>query len=125
MSWKVPLGEDTTPLMVRFVSGAAPMVTFLPSGAGLPSITGPAQVLLPSRLVSDPGLVRVPSPAPLSVRNSLTTMKPIRFGSESRSCPAPIRVWLTIVPLATVPAAPRASLWPTVSTPLLTVVSPR
>src|SRR5437868_6673562 len=45
LSVKLPLGLDTTPLIVRFVLAATPTSTFDPLGDGLPRTTGPAQVL--------------------------------------------------------------------------------
>src|SRR4051794_30488844 len=85
-------GELMTPLMVS-VSVAvpvnrAPMLTEVPLGDGLPSWTGPAQVLAPRLLVRAPsgpvlgacGASTVPvglKPGPLRTRNSFWTMKPL------------------------------------------------
>src|SRR5207248_7834760 len=122
----LPLGLDTTPLIVRLVLAATPMVTFDPLGDGLPRTTGPAQVLFPLVLASAPAVLAPAGPFPLSVRNSSRMVNPTPAGSAIRSWPNLVSVWLTTVPLATVPAppvddVPRAGAPPAVRIPALTV----
>ena len=96
----------------------------LPSGAGLPSDDRPGPGVVPERrLVRDPGLVRVAQSRPVEGEQLVEDGEPEQVGSgggaaRRRSGSGDDGA------VATVPSAPRAAAWPTVSTPLSTSRKP-